>query len=72
LKRLSDLGDQFEAFRGAVNFEIFRSDLTVVLAYSDGVQHGDDARAGQTEATDVIDDGECGIRARCVHNEADR
>ena len=40
LKRLSDLGDQLEAFRGAVDFEIFRADLTKALAYSDGAQGG--------------------------------
>jgi len=27
LRRLSDLGDQLEAFRSAVDFEIFRADL---------------------------------------------
>ncbi len=27
LKRLSDLGDQLEAFAGAVDFEVFRADL---------------------------------------------
>jgi IS5 family transposase len=36
LKRLSDLGDQLEAFRAAVDFEIFRPDLDAALAYSDG------------------------------------
>lgn len=35
LKRLSDLGDQLEAFAGAVDFEIFRADLVKALAYSD-------------------------------------
>ena len=40
LKRLSDLGDQLEAFRGAVDFEIFRADLDAALAYSDGAQGG--------------------------------
>ena len=38
LKRLSDLGDQLEAFAGAVDFEIFRADLVKALAYSDGSQ----------------------------------
>ena len=28
LKRLSDLGDQLEAFAAAVDFEMFRADLT--------------------------------------------
>ena len=40
LKRLSDLGDQLEAFRAAVDFEIFRDDLMSALAYSDGAQGG--------------------------------
>lgn len=40
LKRLSDLGDQLEAFSGAVDFEIFRADLVTALAYSDGSQGG--------------------------------
>lgn len=40
LKRLSDLGDQLEAFAGAVDFEIFRTDLVKALAYSDGSQGG--------------------------------
>jgi len=40
LKRLSDLGDQLEAFRAAVDFEIFRADLMSALAYSDGAQGG--------------------------------
>jgi len=40
LKRLSDLGDQLEAFRAAVDFEMFRPDLDAALAYSDGAQGG--------------------------------
>jgi hypothetical protein len=40
LKRLSDLGDQLEAFGAAVDFEIFRADLVAALAYSDGAQGG--------------------------------
>ncbi len=40
LKRLSDLGDQLLAFAAAVDFEIFRSELTQALAYSDGSQGG--------------------------------
>ena len=40
LKRLSDLGDQLEAFRAAVDFELFRAELTAALAYSDGSEGG--------------------------------
>jgi IS5 family transposase len=40
LKRLSDLGDQLEAFEAAVDFEIFRPELNAALAYSDGTQGG--------------------------------
>ena len=40
LKRLSDLGDQLETFRTAVDFEIFRPELNAALAYSDGTQGG--------------------------------
>ena len=40
LKRLSDLGDQLEAFAGAVDFEEFRSVLEKALAYSDGARGG--------------------------------
>ena len=40
LKRLSDLGDQLEAFAGAVDFEVFRPELDRVLAYSDGAKGG--------------------------------
>jgi transposase, IS5 family len=40
LKRLSDLGDQLEAFRAAVDFEIFRPELNAALAYSAGAQGG--------------------------------
>ncbi len=40
LKRLSDLGDQLEAFGSVVDFEIFRSDPLAALAYSDGAQGG--------------------------------
>lgn len=40
LKRLSDLGDQLEAFGAAVDFEIFRAGLMAALAYSDGTQGG--------------------------------
>jgi Transposase domain (DUF772) len=38
--RLSDLGDQLEAFSAAVDFEMFRADLLAALGYSDGVQGG--------------------------------
>ena len=40
LRRLSDLGDQLLAFAAAVDFEIFRPELTRALAYSDGSQGG--------------------------------
>ena len=40
LKRLSDLGDQLEAFRAAVEFEIFRADLNTALDYRSGAQGG--------------------------------
>jgi hypothetical protein len=39
LKRLSDLGDQLEAFGKAVDFEIFRADLVSALGYGDGRAH---------------------------------
>ena len=39
-KRLSDLGDQLEAYAGAVDFEQFRGDLEAALAYSDGAKGG--------------------------------
>ena len=40
LKRLSDLGDQLEAFEAAVEFGAFRSELNAALTYSDGTQGG--------------------------------
>jgi IS5 family transposase len=40
LKRLSDLGDQLEAFRTVVDFEMFRPELNAALAYSNGSQGG--------------------------------
>ncbi len=40
LKRLSDLGDPFDAFRSAVDFELFRPDLNAALCYSGGSQGG--------------------------------
>ena len=36
LQRLSDIGDQLEAYAAAVDFEIFRADLEAALAYADG------------------------------------
>jgi hypothetical protein len=32
LKRLSDLGDQLETFRSAVDFELFRRELNAALS----------------------------------------
>ena len=40
LKRLSDLGDQLLAFAAAVDFEMFRPELTRALAYFNGAQGG--------------------------------
>jgi IS5 family transposase len=40
LRRLSDLGDQLEAFGRAVDFEIFRADLDAALGYRSGPQGG--------------------------------
>lgn len=40
LKWLSDLGDQLLAFAAAVDFGMFRPELTGALAYSDGAQGG--------------------------------
>ena len=40
LKRLSDLGDQLEAFAAVVEFELFRPALDAALAYSDGQKSG--------------------------------
>jgi transposase, IS5 family len=40
LQRLSDLGDQLEAFATTVDFEIFRPELEAALAYSDGSRGG--------------------------------
>jgi transposase, IS5 family len=40
LRRLSDLGDQLEAYGRVVDFEIFRSDLEAALAYADGAKGG--------------------------------
>ena len=35
LKRLSDLGDQLETFRSAVDFEPFRAGIKCALSYTD-------------------------------------
>ena len=40
LKRLSDMGDQLEAFGFAVDFEAFRPELVAALSYSNGSQGG--------------------------------
>ncbi len=39
-RRLSDLGDQLETFRDAVDFEMFRADLDQALGYRSGPQGG--------------------------------
>jgi hypothetical protein len=40
LKRLSDLGDQLETFRSAVDFELFRLELNAALSYTDRTKGG--------------------------------
>lgn len=40
LRRLSDIGDQLEAYASVIDFEIFRPDLDKALAYSDGAKGG--------------------------------
>ena len=40
LRRLSDIGDQFEAYAAVVDFELFRSDLEAALGYADGAKSG--------------------------------
>jgi transposase, IS5 family len=40
LKRLSDLGDQLETFRSAVDFELFRPELDAALSYTDQTEGG--------------------------------
>src|SRR5215211_3436379 len=40
LRRLSDLGDQLEAYAASVDFELFRPALEAVLCYSDGSKGG--------------------------------
>ena len=40
LKRLTDLGDQLETFRSALDFELFRPKLNAVLTYTDRSEGG--------------------------------
>lgn len=40
LRRLSDIGDQLEAFAAVADFEMFRPDLMAALNYSDGAKGG--------------------------------
>jgi IS5 family transposase len=40
LKRLSDIGDQLEAFSAVVDFEMFRPELEAALSYGDGAKGG--------------------------------
>ena len=40
LRRLSDLGDQLETFRSAVDFELFRPELNAALSYTDRTEGG--------------------------------
>ena len=40
LQRLSDIGDQLEAYGAVVDFELFRPDLEAALGYSDGAKGG--------------------------------
>jgi transposase, IS5 family len=40
LRRLSDIGDQLEAFAAVVDFEMFRADLVAALNYSGGTKGG--------------------------------
>src|SRR5918997_723584 len=40
LRRLSDLGDQLEAYGRVVDFELFRPELEAGLSYSDGAKGG--------------------------------
>jgi hypothetical protein len=40
LRRLSDIGDQLEAFAAVVDFEMFRPELVTALNYSDGTKGG--------------------------------
>src|SRR5690625_4668157 len=40
LRRLSDIGDQLEAFAAVVDFEMFRPELVAALGYRDGAKGG--------------------------------
>ena len=40
LQRLSDIGDQLEAFSAVVDFEMFRPALETALRYGDGSKGG--------------------------------
>ena len=40
LQRLSDIGDQLEAYAAVVDFELFRPDLEAALGYADGAKGG--------------------------------
>jgi transposase, IS5 family len=40
LRRLSDIGDQLEAFAAVVDFEMFRPELVAALRYGDGAKGG--------------------------------
>ena len=40
LQRLSDIGDQLEAYAAVVDFELFRADLEAALGYADGAKGG--------------------------------
>ena len=40
LRRLSDLGDQLEAYSATIDFEIFRPELEAALNYGDGSKGG--------------------------------
>ena len=40
LRRLSDIGDQLEAFSRVVDFEMFRPELDAAVSYSDGAKGG--------------------------------
>ena len=40
MKRLSDIGDQHEAFAVVVDFEMFRPELVAAQRYGDGAKDG--------------------------------
>jgi transposase, IS5 family len=40
LRRLSDIGDQLEAFAAVTDFEMFRAELAAALDYGDGAKGG--------------------------------